>query len=306
MVELRGIWGFPLTPFAGDDIDLDALSAGVTVQLRGGVDVLCACGAIAQTDQLRLDERLACAREVVKAAGGAVPVLAAVPTSEDDARLSEALVNDGIDGLLVVPSTPDPATVHQHLRAIADAVPGVPLTLYHRPPLRLGPDAAKRLCDIEELVSIKDGHRDVRLFRQLRWAIGTRLLWVSAWEDVAPAFWAMGAEAFCPFTTAYAPEYSRAWLTCLRQGDLEQADRLLAAHSYPMVDLRLSRPDIDVAAVKAGMRARGVPAGGIRQPAQPLTAVEENRVDRLVTDLDSALAAYKAQDTSEVPRTSTD
>jgi 5-dehydro-4-deoxyglucarate dehydratase len=155
--------------------------------------------------------------------------------------------------------------------------------------LRLEPDELGRLCEIETLVAVKDGHRDVRLFRQLRTVLGARLLWVTAWEDVAPAFWAMGAEAFCPFSTAYAPEYSRAWLSALDAGRTDEADRLLGAHAHPMVDLRLSRPGIDVAVVKAAMTARGLPVGELRHPACSLTDEERNTVTQLVADIASAL-----------------
>jgi 5-dehydro-4-deoxyglucarate dehydratase len=173
----------------------------------------------------------------------------------------------------------------KQLHAAARAVPETKVTLYHRPPLRLEPDDLRRLCEIEALVGLKDGHRDVRLFRRLRSTLGRRLLWVTAWEDVAPAFWAMGADAFCPFSTAYAPEYSRAWLTALERGERDEVDALLAAHAHPMVDLRLSRPCIDVAVVKAAMTARGLRAGELRPPASSLTDSERRTVERLVANI---------------------
>ena len=49
-----------------------------------------------------------------------------------------------------------------------------------------------------------------------------------------------------------------------------------------MVDLRLSRPGIDVSVVKAAMAERGLPAGDDRLPALPLTAAERERVRLLL------------------------
>ena len=76
--DLRGIWGFTLTPFDGPGVDFDALAAGAEYQLDGGVDVLCVGGAIAQMEQLRRDERLASARAVLAATRDRAPVIAAI------------------------------------------------------------------------------------------------------------------------------------------------------------------------------------------------------------------------------------
>jgi dihydrodipicolinate synthase/N-acetylneuraminate lyase len=104
-------------------------------------------------------------------------------------------------------------------------------------------------------------------------------------------FWVLGCEAFTPVSVAYAPGYSRAWLECLAANDIAGAARLLEAHAYPMVDLRLSRPNIEITAVKAAMLAYGIPAGESRPPAEPLTGGELAAIDRLVSELDVALDA---------------
>jgi dihydrodipicolinate synthase/N-acetylneuraminate lyase len=288
MIDLRGIWGFPLTPFAGERVDLDALAAVVEHQLAGGIDVVCACGLIAEIEALTREEWLICARETLDRAGD-VPAVVAVPTSDDRLDTAAAAAELGADALLVVPHSDDVGEIDRRLRAIAAVAPGLPLVLYHRAPLALEPDGLVRLCDLDVLAGLKDGQRDVRRYRRLREAVGARLLWLSAWEDVALPFWALGCDAYAPASVAYEPAYSRAWFELLQAGDVESARRLLAAHAYAMVDLRLSRPGIDVSVVKAAMAERGLPAGDIRSPALPLTASERERVRVLVRDLDAAL-----------------
>jgi dihydrodipicolinate synthase/N-acetylneuraminate lyase len=98
----------------------------------------------------------------------------------------------------------------------------------------------------------------------------------------------MGVEAFAPASTAYAPGYARAWVAQLDAGDVRAARELLAAHAYPIVDLRLSRPGIDVSVVKEAMAALGLPTGLTRPPARPLTEAERARVHELVGRLDHA------------------
>jgi dihydrodipicolinate synthase/N-acetylneuraminate lyase len=284
---LRGLWGFPLTPFDGRGISLERLSAAVEHQVAGGVDVVCGCGAIAQADTLSLEERAAILERIAAGVAGRVPVVATVADVDlDTAALAAGL---GYAALLVLPTTGDAAALRSRLEALA-ATGASQLVLYHRPPLRLEPADLAALARCDALTGLKDGHRDVRLHRRLRGALGARLLWLSAWEDVALPFWALGVRSFAPFSAAYEPRYSRRWLTLLQAGAWDAAERLLETHAYPMTDLRLSRPGIDVSVMHAAMEACGVPAGEVRSPAVPLTRAERGEVAALVARLPAALA----------------
>lgn len=284
------MWGFPLTPFSARGVDAEALAQGAELQLAGGVDVLCACGLIAQLDQLTPAEHRHSVETVIGAACGRAPVVVTVSSGPDAAASAAHAAEHGAAGIVVVPSSGEPSVMLSQLRSIAAAAPGLAQALYHRPPLTLGPDDLQRLAEVPELCWIKDGHRDIRGYRLLR-AAAPRLYWVSAWEDVALAFWATECEAFAPASTAYAPRYARAWLTLLDSGDVAGARALLAAHAYAMVDLRLSRPGIDVSVIKEAMTAQRVPTGLTRAPALPLTASERARVHVLLECLDQALSA---------------
>lgn len=277
---LHGIWGFPPTPFVDDRIDVEGLATLVQHQARGGVDVLCACGAIAEVDSLTADEWRECLEIVVAHANG-IPTVATIPTWGDESLAARLAAELGADALLVLPRSPATGDTKRLLASVAAAAPDLPLVLYHRAPLQLEVDDLQALCGVEQLVGLKDGHRDVRRYRRLREGLGERLLWLSAWEDVAIAFWAVGCDAFAPASTAYAPAFSRAWLSHLENGSVVEARRLLAAHAYPMVDLRLSRPGIDVAVVKAAMAELGLPAGDVRPPASRLRPEERAEARRL-------------------------
>jgi dihydrodipicolinate synthase/N-acetylneuraminate lyase len=276
-----------LTPFGGRETCLDRLSAGVEHQVAGGVDVVCACGAIAQADTLSPEERAAVLERVAAEVAGRVPVVATI--TDVDLETAELAAGIGCAALLVLPTTGDVPALRRRLDALA-ATGASQLVLYHRPPLRLLPADLGALADCDALTGLKDGHRDVRLHRRLRGALGARLLWLSAWEDVAMPFWALGVRSFAPFSAAYEPRYSRRWLTLLQAGAWEAADRLLETHAYPMTDLRLSRPGIDVSVMHAAMEACGLPSGDVRPPAVPLTRDERRHVAALVARLPSALA----------------
>lgn len=291
---LTGIWGFPLSPFVDDRLDPGLLRSAVAHQVDGGVDVVCVGGAIAQGELLRADERALLLDVAAEAVGPRVPLVVAVRGEAAPAQAGAAAAA-GAAGLLLLPEDGDPARVEALLLGLARAAPDLDVVLYHRPPLRLGVDELRRLADAApSLAGLKDGHRDVRLHRQLRQALGARLLWASAWEDVAVPFWSLGVDAVCPFSAAYRPAYARRWLELLRTGDAVAAGALLEAHAYPMVDLRLSRPGIDIPVVQAAMAACGLEPGGSRRPAAVLTRAERETVHALVRRMDEALVASLA------------
>jgi 4-hydroxy-tetrahydrodipicolinate synthase len=264
---------------------LGAFASLVDHQLAGGIDVVCACGAIAQGELLTDEERLDCIRVTSRLAAGHVPVVAALtvgPTAIEHARAAAEL---GVETLLVVPGGENLESLVHFLDELAAGIPGMSSVLYHRPPIRLDESDLRRLQEVGNLVGIKDGHRDVRLFRRLHESGSQPLMWLSAWEDVALPFWSLGCDAFAPASAAYAPAYSRAWFERLEASDFTGAAALLQAHAYPMTDLRLSRPHIEVSVVKAALEAVGLPGGDSRPPAEPLTTAEKAEAQRLVDGL---------------------
>ncbi len=281
---LRGLWGFPLTPFVGGAVDVAALAALVAVQVRS-VDVLCACGVIAEVESLSFDEWATCAATVI-ANSAQLPVVVTVPLWADAAAAAAKAQDMGASALLVLPRSPVVAECRRLLETVALAAPALPLVLYHKPPLRLAVEDLAPLCEVALFAGLKDGHRDIRLYRRLRESVGERLLWLSAFEDVAPAFWAVGCDAFSPASATYAPAYARMWLNALLRGNVAEARRLLSAHGYPLTDLRLQRPNIDVSVVKAISAALGLPlTEETRPPAERLTDEERDKIAALTATL---------------------
>jgi 5-dehydro-4-deoxyglucarate dehydratase len=284
-----GRFGFALTPFRDGRPDLEAFASGVRFQATAGLDAVVVAGAIGQGELLRPEERMACLETAVETVGGDAQVVLALPTDTETPRQAARAAEAGADGIVLLPTEPGDDAFRAAASAVAAAC-SLPIVLYHRPPLCLEPAQLARLCDaLPLLAAVKDGHRDVRLYRRLRDAVGDRVLWATAWEDVALAFWALGVDVFCPFTAAYAPDYSARWAAARAAGDVEGARSLLSAHACPMVDLRLSRAGIDVAVVHEAARLRGLPAGSVRAPAEELTDAERRSVRELVYRLEVLL-----------------
>lgn len=281
-VSLAGVWGFALSPFRGDALDRPALAAGVARMVEGHVDVICAAGTLGQGDRMRPSERLECLAIAVEAAAGRAPVIGTVVASDAVGREASDALAAGAEALLLLPTSGEPADAVAALRATDRATGGkLPVILYQRGALALEPADLERLVREPVLVGLKDAHGDMRRFRRLREAIGPRLTWIGASEDLVLAYWAYGADAISPASAAYAPTYSRRVWAALGRGDRDEAVRLLRLFTWPVTDLRLSRPHIDVTVVREFAREFGLPVGDLMPPAQPLTEPEHDEVRRL-------------------------
>jgi|GEM_PF-5950420 len=291
--DLRGLWAFALTPFdQRDQIDEAAYSAGIA-SLVDSTDVVCAAGTLGQGDRMTDAERLRCVELTVAGSAGRRPVMGTIvagvgETMGADAVGATAMLAAGADAVLLLPASGDAHDIRTSLRRIGQSTGGaLPVVVYQRGALRLTPDELLRMCEHDHLVGLKDAHGDLRAFRRLRQAAGSRLTWIGASEDLAPAYWLYGADAWSPATLAYCDWYAPAWSAALRAGDVAEARRLMALFAWPITDLRMSRPDIDVTVVRELAARYGRQVGALRSPAQPLTADETARMHRLADILDA-------------------
>lgn len=289
--DLRGLWAFALTPFAGNGIDEVAYRAGVRMLIEGRADVVIAGGTLGQGDCMTADERRWCLSLSAVETAGRVPVLGVLIADGTAAAAAEALMDSGADGALVLPTTGDGFAMAAAIDAVAAATRGrLPVVVYQRGDLRFEPDQLRELAERPSMIGLKDAHGDLRRFRRLREAIGDRLAWVGASEDLAVAYRTHGADAISPASMAYRPAYARRYWAALDQGDVREAISLLRGFAWPVTDLRYSRPDIDISVVRELARVFGLPVGTLRSPARPLGDAEVHEVARLAASLESLLA----------------
>jgi 5-dehydro-4-deoxyglucarate dehydratase len=258
------------------------------------VDVVCAAGTLGQGDRMSGAERLQCVGLAVDAAESRAPVVATM-LADDDARVASDALAAGASALLLLPTSGDPAVAGTALRKIGRATDGpLPVVLYQRGPLALMPADLAALVREPNLVGLKDAHGDMRRFRRLHEAFGPRLTWIGASEDLVLAFWAYGADAFSPASAAYAPAYARRVWEALGRGDRDEAIRLLRLFAWPVTDLRLSRPHIDITVVREFASEFGLAVGDLRAPAERLSHDERDAVKRMA----AVLRVELAQDTA--------
>jgi 5-dehydro-4-deoxyglucarate dehydratase len=283
---LRGVFGFPATPFHRDlSLDLDALGRNVDAMAGHPFCALVAAGGMGEIFSLTPGEIEDVVRVTVRAAQGRMPVIAgAAFNAAVGADLARRAERAGADAILVLPpayaNAPD-AGLALYYEEIGRAT-ALPLLLYSREWAIFTPEQVSRLCDrIPTLGGWKDGQADLRPLHRLMSSLGERLAWYGgAGDDYVAEYRALGLQGYTSSISNLAPKLSFA----LWEGP--DAATLLRRFVYPLWAIRARMRGYEVAVTKTAMELLGMTAGPVRPPLANMRPED-------VADLRQVLERYR-------------
>jgi 4-hydroxy-tetrahydrodipicolinate synthase len=279
------------TPFRNGALDEPAFRALVDFQVKGGTDVVLPMGTTGEAVTMTAAERERAIRVCVEAAAGRVPVVAGAgsnstaETIQSVARAREC----GADGALVVTpyyNKPTQAGLVEHYRAVAKAHPGFPLVAYNVPGrtgVDLLPDTCARLCDIPEVVALKEATGNVARTIDIVEKCGTdRLVLLSGDDFTVAPFIASGGKGVISVSANVVPGLMKALVVAAREGNVKRAlelqvqlnplHRLLFVESNPIP-------------VKWALHAMGMFTSDIRLPLTPMTEGNARKLEEALRQL---------------------
>jgi 4-hydroxy-tetrahydrodipicolinate synthase len=183
-----GVWPTMITAF--DDcgkLDLEGNAAIAEYLINKGADGLFAVCQSSEMFNLTLEEKVALAECIVKAANGRVPVIASGHTSEtieDQIEELKAVSKTGVEAVVLVSNrlakeNEDSTVLLTNLRKIMDAIPDVKFGVYECPyPYRrlLTEEELKWCIDSNRVVFLKDVSCDIEIEkRRIEIAKGSEL-----------------------------------------------------------------------------------------------------------------------------------
>lgn len=271
---------FPVTPFTpAGAVDTESLAEHLRRGLAAGPGgVFAACGT-GEFHALDAEEYGRVVQTAVEVTGGAVPVFAGaggpLPIARQFARSAQEA---GADGLLLMPPylvAAPPAGLVAYTAAVALAT-DLPLIAYQRGNAVFDPETAAELAGMPQIVGFKDGLGDIDLLSRIvvtvRRALdgrGKRFQFFNGMptaEVSVPAYRALGVELYSSAVFCFAPEISLAFYDAVVKQDSMLIERFLGEFFHPFVRLRNQVPGYAVSLIKAGVRLRGLAAGGVRPP----------------------------------------
>ncbi|MFG1655770.1 4-hydroxy-tetrahydrodipicolinate synthase [Micromonospora chersina] len=267
-----------VTPFTADgSLDLDgAVRLASHLVDEQGNDALVLNGTTGESPTTTDAEQEALIRAVAEAVGDRARIVAGVGTNDTrhTIELAAQAEKAGAHGLLVVTpyyNKPPQSGLLRHFTAVADAT-GLPVMLYdipHRAGTAIATDTLVKLAEHGRIVAVKDAKGDL-----------TATSWVLARSDLAfysgedaltlPAL-AVGAVGVVGTSTHFTGVQTKQMIEAYEAGDTATA---LALHRRLLPLFTGIFRTQGVILVKAGLAAKGLPAGPVRSPLVDATGDE--------------------------------
>lgn len=293
-IPIQGLVTDLVTPFGSDGVDHQGLAALVGWQIASGVSGLAVCGRLGEAPALGREERRAVLSTVVRAAGLAAPVLAAVGTYATEATITLARDAEeaGADGLIVATPyycKPTQKGIVAHLRAVAEAT-ALPILVLADPAATRSDVTAETLWELSEIPGIHgfiDASGDMARLAVIDRRLRERLVLYSAHDATAFAFNLLGGSGTFSAAANLAPRLTSAMHQALRTRNVDLAldlkDRL--------TPLFLALGDTpDPAAVKHGLAPILGLAETVRLPLVAPTASAGSAVRRALAGVPECVA----------------
>jgi 4-hydroxy-tetrahydrodipicolinate synthase len=213
-------------------VDERALAALCEAQIEGGIDGLVPCGTTGESATLSAPEQERVVRVVVEAAAGRVPVIAGAGSNSTAhaLELGRAALRAGAQALLCVTpyyNKPTQEGLYQHYREMARL--GAPIVLYNVPG-RTGcdllPETVARLCELPQVVALKEATGAVQRTQQVIGLVGDRLALLSGEDAINYPLYCVGARGCISVVSNVAPALTAAVWDAAAAGDHERARRL--------------------------------------------------------------------------------
>ncbi len=219
------------TPFKAGQLDEEAYLNFIRFQLESGTEGLVPIGTTGEAVTMSPQEQFRAVRIAVEAAKGKAPVIAGAGsnstalTIEAVKRVREA----GADAALVVApyyNKPPQNGLLEHYRAIGKAHPGFPLIAYNVPGrtgVDLLPETCQRLCDIPEVVGIKEATGSMPRVIDILEKCGERLSLISGDDFTVLPFIASGGTGVISVSANVAPRMMSDLVKSARTGQWPRA-----------------------------------------------------------------------------------
>jgi 5-dehydro-4-deoxyglucarate dehydratase len=286
--KLKGVFGFPVTPFRKDlSLDLDALTRNVEEMAGFPFCALVATGGTGEVYSLSPDETEQVVAATVRAVKGRMPVMAGTGYNASmGVDIARRAAKAGADCILALPpyyvAAPEEG-LFAYYEAIGRAT-DLPLTVYSRDWAIFTPEMVERLAvQVPTLKGWKDGQGDVRKYQRIMERNGDRLAWFGGLgDDCVPGYFAIGVQAYTSSISNIAPKLSLALADAGMNRDFTRLNTLMQRYVNPLYALRERARGYEVAVMKEAMEILGLPAGPVRPPLMNCRAKDIDDLKQLM------------------------
>jgi 4-hydroxy-tetrahydrodipicolinate synthase len=269
-----------ITPFREDgQLDYDMAERLATHLVDHGSDTLVVCGTTGESPTLTWDEEYKLFQVVQSAIAGKGKIIAGTgsnSTSEAIAATRKA-ADLGLDGSLqVVPyyNKPPQEGIYQHFRAIAHAVPEMPLMIYNIPGRtgqNLQPEWIAKLAEEPNVVAVKEASGSLDQASQIRRMTPPNFGIYSGDDSLTLPLLSVGGRGVVSVASHLVGDRLQAMIQAFEQGQVQQATQI---HLELLPLFKTLFVTTNPIPVKAALTLQGWTVGACRLPlVAPSTTV---------------------------------
>ena len=285
--QFAGLSVAVITPFRDGQVDFDALRQQVEFQVAAGTTCLCPVGTTGESPTLSHEEHERVVAEVIEAAAGRIKVMAGSGSNstQEALRLTRFAADHGADAALVVApyyNKPTQEGFYQHYKALAEAVE-IPICVYNIPGRtgkNIEPETIARMAELPNIAMVKEATGSMDQASQI--LATTDLTLLSGDDSLTLPLLAIGGRGVISVVGNVVPNDMIALIGAFESGNLVEAQRW-HKKLFPLCRDMLGLATNPIP-VKTAMRLLGRDTGELRMPMTPLSAEEEARLRKTLTD----------------------
>jgi 4-hydroxy-tetrahydrodipicolinate synthase len=284
-----GAFSALITPFRDGAVDEPALRELVEWQIQSGIDGLVPCGSTGESATLTHAEHEQIIRLVVEQARRRVPVIAGTGSNStaEAIRLTTFAREVRADGALLISpyyNKPTQDGIYRHYKMIGASV-DLPLIVYNIPG-RTGsnilPETFARMCDIKQVVGVKEASGSMDQCSDILKLCGDRLTMLSGDDSLTLPLMAMGAKGVISVITNVMPREMHDLATAALGGDFKLAREI----HFKMIPLmRALFVETNPIPIKQACAFMGKCTNEMRMPLVPMTAAAADRLRAVMNEL---------------------
>jgi 4-hydroxy-tetrahydrodipicolinate synthase len=289
---MRGCATALVTPFKSDgSIDEERMRSLVDRQIKGGVRLLVPCGTTGESATMTEDEDARVIAITIDVARGRGKVIAGAGSNSTASAIdySKRAKEAGADAVLQVApwyNKPTQEGLYAHFRAIAEAVPDVPVMLYNVPGRTSSNIAAQttlRLArDCENIVAVKEASGNLSQIMEILRERPDGFAVLSGDDAVTLPLIALGAEGIVSVASNEIPDLMSQMTNFALDGNWNEA-RALHYRLLPLMETNFI--ESSPGPVKAVMAMMGLLEENFRLPLVPITEKSRAKLREVVDEL---------------------
>ena len=277
-----------VTPFNERGVDLKKLEELIEWHINSKTDAIIVCGTTGEASTMTEQERKETIKFVVDVVNKRIPVIAGTGSNNTAASISMSKWAEkiGVDGLLVITPYYNKTTqkgLVEHFKAIASSVTS-PIILYNVPSrtgLNLNPHTLLKLCEVENIVAVKEASGDISQIALIKALCGDRLDIYSGNDDQVIPILSLGAIGVISVIANIIPTEVHNMCELYLKGETAEALKiqleLLALNNAVFIET-------NPIPIKTAMNLMGMEVGPLRLP---LCSMEENNLAILKKELNA-------------------